>query len=351
MGKKDLYAVAQKLKNDEITVACYEAAVQEGRFDSAQVTGRVHCSLADAAEARQTLLDLELLVDAGPDEPAVLIDPGTAEVALTIPLERDIAERQDLIMRVREGLRPLAAIYAQRRRSEGVRTIEEPVAVRAELDAVARRCRNEVLTVQPGGGRRARTLQAALVRDKAMLDSGVSMRVLYQHTARTSAATRQYVRVVTDAGAQVRTTPELPERLIIFDRQTAFVPIPHDHSEPPGAVVVGEPALVSYLYRSFESVWQSGTDFDPDNVQYEQSGDDLRASILRLMVLGHKDAMIARKLGLSTRSTRRYISALTDQLGAISRFQAGVRAAQFGLVGDLPPIDPDAEVDLDDDPE
>lgn len=352
MARRDLYAVAQRLKMDEITVACYEVAVQLGRFDERAVAERLDYSEADVAAARQALIELELLVDAGPGQPAVPIDPGAAEAALTVPLERGIAERQELIVRVRDELRPLAAIYAQRRRPDAVRVVEAPTTVVAELDAAASRCREEVLTIQPGGGRRADTLRSAITRDRAMLASGVAMRVLYQHTARTNAATRNYVREVTDAGAQVRTTVELPERLIIFDRRTAFVPMPRSGAEPPGAVIVDEPALVSYLCRSFEAAWQSGTEFDPDHVQYELSGDDLRTSILRLMALGQKDAMIARKVGLSTRSARRYISAITDELGATSRFQAGVRAAQLGLVEESGPVEGDApDGDVDDDPE
>jgi DNA-binding NarL/FixJ family response regulator len=51
------------------------------------------------------------------------------------------------------------------------------------------------------------------------------------------------------------------------------------------------------------------------------------------MAGGAKDELIARRLGISLRTCRRYIADLTKDLGAQSRFQAGVLAAQRGLLG------------------
>jgi DNA-binding CsgD family transcriptional regulator len=342
---------------DEAAVACYEMAVQVGKFDDQDAVDRLGLNPADVPAARRALVDLGLLVTGDDGTTLISIDPGAAESALTIPLERDIAERKEVVARIRDELRPLAAIYAHRPRSSGddgrVRVVDSPASVVSELTVAARRCRDEVLTMQPGGGRGAKTLEAAVDRDRAMLAQGVTMRILYQHTARASAATRRYVRLVTNAGARVRTAVEIPDRLIVFDRKLAFVPSRRREGKPPGAVIVTEPALVSYLCRGFENTWLSGADFDPDSVRYEQYTDELRTSIMRLMALGHKDAVIARRLGMSTRTCRRYISSIAEELGATSRFQAGARAAELGL---LPEPDASDDVsrsheDWEDDPE
>ncbi len=48
--------------------------------------------------------------------------------------------------------------------------------------------------------------------------------------------------------------------------------------------------------------------------------------------------MAARELSVSVRTYRRYVAEMMSLLGADSRFQAGVRAAELGL----PPLTPPA---------
>lgn len=52
--------------------------------------------------------------------------------------------------------------------------------------------------------------------------------------------------------------------------------------------------------------------------------------LLTLLASGLKDDAIARQLGLSTRTMRRRIRTLLDELSAANRFQAGVQAARRG---------------------
>jgi DNA-binding NarL/FixJ family response regulator len=57
-----------------------------------------------------------------------------------------------------------------------------------------------------------------------------------------------------------------------------------------------------------------------------------RQAVLELMMLGAKDESIARQLGVSLRTVRRRIADLMDELGAATRFQAGMEAARRGLL-------------------
>jgi DNA-binding NarL/FixJ family response regulator len=47
---------------------------------------------------------------------------------------------------------------------------------------------------------------------------------------------------------------------------------------------------------------------------------------------GAKDEQIARALGMSVRTVRRRVADLMDELGADSRFQAGVEAVRRGWI-------------------
>ena len=57
---------------------------------------------------------------------------------------------------------------------------------------------------------------------------------------------------------------------------------------------------------------------------------DVRGSLLRQLAAGAKDEQIARTLGLSLRTVRRRVADLMIELGADTRFQAGVEAARRG---------------------
>jgi DNA-binding CsgD family transcriptional regulator len=158
------------------------------------------------------------------------------------------------------------------------------------------------------------------------------MKVIYQHTARNDVPTRSYVREVAARGAHVRTSNEIFDRMIIFDRRVAFVP----HEMPDGSIgaaVMHEPAMVGLLLRIHEHVWRSASVFDPKEAAYGETFDEVRATILELLASGLKDEVIARRLGMSARTCRRHISRLMSELSAASRFQAGVAAATIGLVG------------------
>lgn len=54
--------------------------------------------------------------------------------------------------------------------------------------------------------------------------------------------------------------------------------------------------------------------------------------ILSLLSAGRTDAAIARQSGISQRTVERRVRALMNQLGAATRFQAGVQAARRGWI-------------------
>ena len=55
-------------------------------------------------------------------------------------------------------------------------------------------------------------------------------------------------------------------------------------------------------------------------------------AILQFLVEGHKDDVVAARLGLARRTYRRRFESVMAKLGAKSRFQAGVIAAERGWV-------------------
>jgi hypothetical protein len=147
------------------------------------------------------------------------------------------------------------------------------------------------------------------------------MRTLYQHSARQSPATREYVAELTAHGGEVRTLDEFFKRLIIVDREVAVIPATEDHFT---ALALRDKSLVAYLVDIFERSWERGRPFTAHEARNEKSiAADVRAMTIRLLVEGHSDPASAKRLGVSTRTYAGYIAALKEEYGVQTRFQLG----------------------------
>ncbi|AXG82738.1 LuxR family transcriptional regulator [Streptomyces paludis] len=230
--------------------------------------------------------------------------------------------RLESFERTRSRLSTLIPLYEEIHRrsadSGAVEVVKTRGRVMLLIQDAAARCTEEALTVQPGGARPAGHLERALPRDLEMLGRGVRLRTLYQHTARYSPGTQEYVREVSAAGGEVRTLSELFGKMLVFDRSTAFLPV---WDNPDAAVVLREPSAVAFLRSVFATAWGLAEPFSASYTAATTT--QLRDAIAGQLVEGAKDEVIARKLGMSLRTCRRHIAELMEELGADSRFQAG----------------------------
>lgn len=288
------------------------------------------------AAAVEKLCRYNLLVPVHQDgETFSVSTPRHAASRLLAPLDRQIESLEREAFRLRADLGKYQDTYTEAvagsdRNLEFV-TLVGHDAINAELERAAARCEEEVLTAQPGGGRSAESLKSAWTATKDMLDRGIRMRTVYQHSARFSPATRRYVNQVTEYGGQVRSLEQITERLIIFDRKVAFIPARSDRK---AALAVYQPAVVEFLVGIFERAWILGTPFPSRNrapdVQVLLS--DVRLSIIKLLADGETDETIARRMGLSVRTCRSHISKMYETFGVRSRCQLGVFIANSGLL-------------------
>ncbi|MFD3538427.1 LuxR family transcriptional regulator [Streptomyces sp. NPDC058662] len=250
------------------------------------------------------------------------VSPYTAAAELVGPEENLLRRRLETLERTRARLSSLIPLYEETYRrgsdSGAVEVVEARDRVMLLISDAAARCTEEVLTVQPGGGRPPGYLERALPRDLEMLRRGVRLQTLYQHTARYSPGTQEYVQAVSRAGGEVRTLGELFGKMLVFDRATAFLPV---WDNPDAAVVLREPSAVAFLCSVFTNAWSLA---EPFSASYTAATSiQLQDTIAGRLASGAKDELIARRLGMSLRTCRRHIAELMDELGAESRFQAG----------------------------
>ncbi|MGA5193697.1 LuxR C-terminal-related transcriptional regulator [Streptomyces exfoliatus] len=282
----------------------------------------------DAAERScRELVDLGLLrEDARRPSGFVAVDPEYAAERVLGPMERAIRAQRAAAETLRAQLLEFGRIYQERPApSDGrgaVEFVESLSSTRAAIAELAAQCESEVLTSQPGGGRRADVLQEAIARDEAMLDRGVGMRTLYQHTARFSQGTREYVERVSQRGAEVRTLDDQFVRLLLFDRKVAVIGV---EADPGAAIIVREPNLIHFIRSTFELWWVSAAPFplEWNNQDVADISEQLKQRITLLLSEGLTDQSIATRMGMSVRTCRRHIAEIMDRLGVKSRFQAG----------------------------
>lgn len=318
-------------------VALYRWVAANERMDPERASRDLGLSREEVVASVVSLTELGLL-KADLDDPARLrpVDPDLVAAVVTISMESAIRTQQAELHRIRDQFADLRCHYRDslNRESVDLEVIPGVEEVRAALNRAAEECAEEMLTSQPGGNRVPEVLQEALARDTAMLSRGVRMRTLYHHTARFNGPSQAYVATVSALGAEYRTAHELFGRLIVFDRKTAFVP---ERGGTWGAVVIREPSVVHYLCEVFEQAWTQAAPFsDAAADGLELVAKDIHRTIVRLLAAGLKDESIARRIGMSLRTARKHIADIMETLGAESRFQAGVLAAQQGLLDEAP---------------
>ncbi len=322
---------------DDLSAAAYGHAVELGRFDKNDIAERLSVGESELVRIEQVLRLLKLLQPM-PGHPSVLVPvgPDVAAADLVGGAENQIRDLQQAVTDVRSKLLSLTPLYFEgrrlRNRLEAFDVISDPSVIRSMIDSLGKSCRHELLAMHPGGPRPAFVLASARDSNSRMLERGVRVKTIYQHTARGDLATKSFVRDVTALGAEFRTADELVDRVLIYDRETVVLARHTGADGTPTAAIVRESTLVGFVCKVFEYIWDGATPFNPETAKAEAITDDLKQSVLRLMAKGYKDEMVARRLGMSVRTCRRHISEITEELEATSRFQAGFNVAMSGIL-------------------
>lgn len=175
--------------------------------------------------------------------------------------------------------------------------------------------------------------ERVLSRDRRQIENGVRVRAMYSEQVCNSPEVAEHLQRRVEAGVEVRLASAVPMPLIIADAQFAVVPV--DPAEPAaGAVLARGPALVRSYLALYEHCWHTALPYG-DGSAPDQGGDGLseqQRAALSMLASGMKDEKIARGLGVSLRTVSRMLSELMQEMGATSRFEAGVRAYRLGWV-------------------
>ncbi|GAA1271352.1 hypothetical protein GCM10009665_69480 [Kitasatospora nipponensis] len=174
---------------------------------------------------------------------------------------------------------------------------------------------------------------ANLTRQRKRLKEGVRFRTVYDREAVAWPGRLEneiLVGALDGEEARVRTT--LPMKMIMSDDRMAIIPISVGDSVLDAAYVIHPSALLQALDGLFEAEWDRavplqatlGNGAGPGEPEADQR------KMLGLLAAGLTDESIARSLGWSARTTQRRLQSLMRELGATTRFQAGMAARERG---------------------
>lgn len=198
------------------------------------------------------------------------------------------------------------------------------------IDELAEQAEHEVLGMHPVAPWTRESLEAGLARSETTARNGVRLRALHAQIAMSNPLIREFMGEWRRCGIEVRVTPVIPTRMLIYDRHTAVVQADPESLQA-GTVLIRGGGVVRSLAAIYDYCWTTAS--EPEDVPRSADGVSLteqQLAVLRMLAAGAKDSAIARSMGVSTRTITRLVSELTAVLGASSRFQAGVRAARLG---------------------
>ncbi|WP_093717480.1 LuxR C-terminal-related transcriptional regulator [Actinacidiphila alni] len=329
---------------DAVAESVYRVLLLHPDSGPPQIAERLALAEDSVLGSLERLADLALVRPPGTTGRWRAVNPEAGLAALLARQEADAARRQSELERSRGALAGLIAEYAlvhQSSSASGVEVISGLQDVRDRLEQLAADAVAEVLSFAPGGPQPAAVMAASRELDLQSLRRGVRMRTVYLDSVRNDQATVQYAEWLNELGGTVRTVPALPLRMIIADGSTAVVPL--DPDDPgKGAVLLRSPGILAALCALFEQVWTRARPLGEAAQRDTHGLTDQERQLLQLLADGLTDERAAQRLGVSLRTVRRMMSALMTRMDSRSRFQAGIKVAALGWLGDTPPTAPTA---------
>lgn len=166
------------------------------------------------------------------------------------------------------------------------------------------------------------------------LERGVAVRKLCTPDM-LSGDTRACLEEIHRAGARIRVSPARLPEMVMIDGRVAVV---RTSRRDRRGFVLRVPAILRGFHDLFASTWESAT-VPAAFQQHTGLHNAMTRRVLETLAAGHTDGQAARELELSVRTYRRHVATILQGLRASSRFEAGVRAAELGLIRSVSAVD------------
>ena len=320
----------------QVEVAVYRALLTKPGASAGEVAGQLERDRDELDKAFRRLTEMGL-IRTDDLERMTAVSPMLAEATVLGAEDLELGARRASVESRRNAIRRLVVdwndiLTVTPANDVAVDVVTDQTQIGNVMMHYADRCQNELLSVAPGRLPKTRIDSRTRIANLYSARRGVKSRLLYQHAALRDRHTRSYLSELADNGAKIRFATSVPGRSLVIDGEVALLPIPTRDPSKYGLVVVRDPNVVSWVIATFEQLWAESQPLEDALSRQTDAAelDQTRAAILRLMAEGEKDEAISRRLSISVRTCRRQIADYMAQVGATSRFQAGVIAARAG---------------------
>ncbi|HET9383491.1 MAG TPA: DNA-binding response regulator [Streptomyces sp.] len=251
--------------------------------------------------------------------------PTIGELAESAP-QGHAARLEQTLLQARGLIEYTVSLHRRRPATTAGLTHMDAEETAGTLEELVLRARSSVNVALTGS---AAFVEAAL-RVLVRVPSGVTVRVLCSPAAvdMASAALRGL--------PAVRIFPYELCGIVVVDGKSAFLRLGAKGDEGGRVAIVTDPAAVSTLQLLYAGVWSRGRKLVDHPELSPRLRSDLTRRILEQLRSGRTDATAARELQVSLRTYRRHVAEIMRELNASSRFQAGVRAVEIGLLPKAP---------------
>ncbi|MFJ5990068.1 helix-turn-helix domain-containing protein [Lentzea sp. NPDC092896] len=312
-----------------------ELAVYEALVDSYQLGLAELCPAAGLAE-RVVRAALRSLTELGfvhqVDGLHTAVAPDVALAAYFLRREDDLRRERLLAGALQVRYERAAGMRAP---ADLVEVVHGAEAISQRADQVMRTARHEVRFVDKPPYAKAPTSLHPV--EEELLRRGVRFRGIYERQALELHDLRADLEMGLSLGEEARVVAVAPTKMILADAHLGLIPLYSTETTLESAVIVHRSALLDSLGALFGKLWDDAV---PLSLPGQPASSDVSiadARLLALLATGLPDRSIAKQLGLSYRTYQRRLHRLMDELGAQTRFQAGLRAASRGAGSLLPP--------------
>jgi DNA-binding NarL/FixJ family response regulator len=166
-----------------------------------------------------------------------------------------------------------------------------------------------------------------------VLSRGHRLNVLLGRSWTGGSAGAEGVRALAEAGARVRVLAGAPPAILTLGGELALVRAAGAQPDA-GTRLVRGAEVVAAVQGLQLALWERGVELALARLRPAGHPvlDETQARVLRKLCDGVKDEAAARQMNVSVRTYRRHVAGILRILDVASRFEAGIRVAELGLL-------------------
>jgi len=166
--------------------------------------------------------------------------------------------------------------------------------------------------------------------ESELLPTGVRYRCVYDRSGLDLPGRLAAVRELVETGEQARVAVGVPVKMFLADDRVGLISLERAATSD-SALIIHQSSLLDTLIALFEKIWADAVPIRFGTAGGADAPPKAHDSVLLgLLAAGLTDEAIARQMGWHPRTAQRRVRELMAELGAQTRFQAGLQAARRG---------------------